>query len=269
MGLKIGENPAALSAQRQVQRTTNALLQNYQRLASGQRINRASDDAAGLAIAEALRSDVRQYTQEVENLQSGISAAQTADGALESQGDAAQRLRELALQASNGTLTDDQRAAINAEAQQLVQQIDATGKNAEYNGTKLLDGSQPSVPLGTSGGDRLSLNESTSSSLGISGIDLGTQGGAKDAISKLDSALNHITQNRAGIAAQQSGFESAINVRDSSSVNAAAAESRIRDADVARLVIEQTRNQILLGAGITAIKKSSINSEVAAGLLGK
>ena len=269
MGLKIGANPAGLNASRQVQQTTKSLLQNYQKLASGQRINGAADDAAGLAIAEALRTDVRQYTQEVENLQSGISASQTADGALEAQGDAVQRLRELAVQASNGTLTDDQRASINEEAQQLVEQIDATGNGADYNGTKLLDGSQSSVPLGTEGGEQLSLKESTTSSLGVSGIDLGTQSGAQDAISKLDDALNGINENRASIGAQQSGFESAINVRETASINAADAESRIRDADVAKVVIEQTRNQILLGAGINAIKQSGINSQIASGLLGK
>lgn len=268
MGLKIGENPAALNAQRQVQATSKALLQNYQRLASGQRINRAADDAAGLAIAEALRSDVRQYTKEVENLQSGISASQTADGALETQGDAIQRLRELAVQSSNGTLSDNQRSAINEEAQQLVEQIDSTAQNTDFNGTKVIDGSQSSVSLGTEGGDQLTLNESTASSLGIGGIDLGTQSGAQDAISKLDDALNSVNSNRASIGAQQRGFESAINARETSSNNAAEAESRIRDADVAKLVIEQTRNQILLGSGVNAIKKSSINSQVAAGLLG-
>ncbi|NUM54166.1 MAG: flagellin FliC [Candidatus Hydrogenedentes bacterium] len=269
MGLRIGESTAALTAQRHVQTTTKALLQNYQRLASGQRINRAADDAAGLAIAEALRSDVRQYTQEVENLQSGISASQTADGALETQGDAVQRLRELAVQASNGTLTDEQRAAINDEAQQLIQQIDETGNGAEYNGTKLLDGSQSSVSLGTEGGDELALSESTASSLGISGIDLSTQAGAQSAISNLDDALERISESRASIGAQQSGFESAINVRETTSNNIIESESRIRDADVAKLVIEQTRNQILLGAGVNAIKKSSLNSQVAVGLLGQ
>ncbi|MBM3290749.1 MAG: flagellin FliC, partial [Candidatus Hydrogenedentes bacterium] len=238
MGLSIGVNPAALTAQRQVQATTQALLRNYQQLASGQRINRAADDAAGLAIAEALRSDVRQYTQEVQNLQSGVSASQTADGALEAQGDAVQRLRELAVQASNGTLTDDQRSALNDEAQQLLEQIDSTGANAEYNGTKLLDGSESSVPLGTDGGDELAVRESTASSLGIDGVDLSTQAGAADALGKLDSALNDINGNRASLGAQQSSFESAIDVREISTINAADAESRIRDADVARLAIE-------------------------------
>jgi flagellin len=269
MGLKIGENAGGLAAQRHVQATTKALLQNYQKLASGQRINRAADDAAGLAIAEALRSDVRQYTKEVENLQSGISASQTADGALEAQGDAVQRLRDLAVQASNGTLTDDQRAAINEEAQQLLQQIDSTGNNTDYNGTKLLDGSQTSVSLGTEGDDHLTLNESTASSLGISGVDLSTQAGAQNAISQFDTALERITENRASIGAQQSGFESAINVRETTNVNIIEAESRIRDADIAKVVIEQTRNQVLLGAGVNAIKKSGINSQIAAGLLGK
>lgn len=269
MGLSIGQNTAALSAQRNVQKTTKSLLQNYQRLASGQRINRAADDAAGLAIAEALRSDVRQYTKEVENLQSGISASQTADGALEAQSDAVQRIRELAVQASNGTLTDEQRSAINEEAQQLLQQVDATANGTEYNGQNLLDGSQSSVSLGTESGNQLSLNESTTTALGINGVDLSTQAGAQSALSDLDDALEGINSNRSSIGAQQAGFESAINVRETTNNNIIEAESRIRDADIARITIEQTRNQILLGAGVNAIKKSGINSRVAAGLLSK
>lgn len=269
MGLSIGQNPSALTAQRNVQQTTKSLLQNYQRLASGQRINRAADDEAGLAIAGALRSDVRQYTKEVENLQSGISASQTADGALEAQSDAVQRIRELAVQASNGTLTEEQRSELNEEARQLLEQIDATANGAEYNGQKLLDGSQSSVSLGTEGGDQLSLNESTTTALGINGIDLSTQAGAQSALSDLDDALENINANRSSIGAQQSGFESAINVRETTNTNIIEAESRIRDADIARITIEQTRNQILLGAGVNAIKKSGINNQIAAGLLSK
>ncbi|MCC6797267.1 MAG: flagellin FliC [Candidatus Hydrogenedentes bacterium] len=269
MALSIGQNPSAFGAVRNVQQTTKSLLQNYQRLASGQRINRAADDAAGLAIAETLRSDVRQYTKEVENLQSGISASQTADGALETQSDAVQRIRELAVQASNGTLTNEQRSALNEEAQQLLQQIDATASDTEYNGQKLLDGSQSSVSLGTEGGDQLSLNESTASALGINGVDLSTQAGAQSALSDLDDALESIGANRSSIGAQQSGFESAINVRETTNNNIIEAESRIRDADIARITIEQTRNQILLGAGVNAIKKSGINNQIAAGLLSK
>lgn len=269
MGLKIGQNPAALSAQRNVQQTTKSLLQNYQRLASGQRINRAADDAAGLAIAETFRSDVRQYTKEVENLQSGISASQIADGALEAQSDAVQRIRELAVQASNGTLTDEQRSALNDEAQQLLQQIDAAANGTEYNGQKLLDGSQASISLGTEGGDQLALNASTTTGLGIGGVDLSTQAGAQNALSDLDDALESIGANRSSIGAQQAGFESAINVRETTNNNIIESESRIRDADIARITIEQTRNQILLGAGVNAIKKSGINNQIASGLLTK
>ncbi|HRI88736.1 MAG TPA: flagellin [Candidatus Hydrogenedentes bacterium] len=269
MALGIGSNPAGLSAVQQTQRTAQSLLKNYEKLASGLRINRAGDDAAGLAISEALRADVRQYNQEVGNLQSGVSAAQTADGALESQGEAVQRLRDLAVQASNGTLNADQRAAINEEAQQLIQQIDQTAQNTNYNGTNLIDGSETSVSLGTQGGDALSLNESTASSLGIAGVDLSTQSGAQAAISELDGAIERISENRASLGAQQSAFSSAISIREIASENAAEAESRIRDADVARLVIEQTRNQLLLGAGVGAIRNSGINSEIASTLLGK
>ena len=178
------------------------------------------------------------------------------------------RLRDLAVQASNGTLSSYQRAAINNEAQQLVQQIDSTAQGTQYNGANLLSNNQ-SVTLGTEGGDQLNLSASTSASLGVAGIDLSTPGGASSAISTLDTAADRINTNRASLGAQQNAFESAINTRDIASENAAESESRIRDADVAQLAIKQARNQILLGAGISAIRNSSINGEVASRLLAK
>jgi len=268
MGLRINSNEPALFIQRQTQQTSNALLGGLERLASGQRINRAADDAAGLAIVERFRAQLNQLNQEVSNLQSGVNVVQTADSALGTQQDAVQRVRELAVQASNGTLSDDQRAAINQEAQQLLEQIDETAANTEFNGQTLLDGSATTIDLGVEGDAQVSIEESTTTSLGISGIDLSTQAGAQNAIGSLDDALGQIEENRANLGAQANRFESAIEVRETENLNTAAAESRIRDLDIARQTIEQSRNSILLQSGLAALTQSNVLGQNAARLLG-
>lgn len=268
MGLRIDGNIPPLGAQRQTQQTSNRLIEGLTRLATQQRINTAADDAAGLAIAERFRSQVRQFTQEAGNLQSGVSALQTAEGGLESQQDAVGRLRELAVQASNGTLTDEQRQAINTEAQQLLEQIGETAANTEFNGTQLLDGTNTTVPLGTESGDTITLNESTPDSLGINGIDLSTADGAAQALEQLDTATTRISQNRANIGAQENRLDRAVEQRALAGQNAAEAESRIRDLDIARQVVEQTRNETLLQSGIAAIVQGNLQAGTVARLLG-
>ena len=188
MGLGINTNIPSIFARRQADETFGRLTNNLEQLSSALRINRASDDAAGLAIAERFRTQVRQFNAEINALQSGISAIEIAEGGLESQQDAVGRLRELAVQAANGTLSDQQRQAINAEAQQLLQEIDATAGNTEFNDRALLDGSNPSLTLETSGNTTIQFQESTIDSLGLSGLDLSTQAGAQSAIDALDDA---------------------------------------------------------------------------------
>ncbi len=268
MGLRINSNEPALFIQRQTQQTSNALLRGLEQLATGQRINRGADDAAGLAIVERFRAQVNQLNQEVSNLQSGVNVVQTADGALGTQEEAVQRVRELALQASNGTLTDDQRAALNQEAQQLLEQIDETAANTEFNGRTLLDGSSTNVELGVEGDIQVNINESTTTSLGINGVDLSTQAGAQSALQDLDDALSSIQENRASLGAQENRFTRAIDVRETESLNTAEAESRIRDLDIARQTIEQSRNSILLQGGLAALVQSNVLGQNAARLLG-
>jgi flagellin len=267
MALQINTNQPAVNPQRQVQSTVRAFLRINERLASGLRINRASDDAAGLGIAEALRADVRRFQQEAENLQSGVNTVQTAEGGLSAQADAVHRLRELALQASNGTLTDEQRAALNDEARQLVAEIDATAQNTEFNGTKVLSADQ-TIAVGVGGSDPITFSQSTAASLGLNGIDLRTQSNSQSAIESINSALDRVNENRANLGAQENRLVSGISVRENAIGNISEAESRIRDADVARLAIERARNEVLLGAGLSAIRRSSIGGEVAARLLG-
>jgi len=232
------------------------------------RINRAADDAAGLAIAEGFRADVRQLNQESRNLQYGLSAMRTAEGAMQTQQDGTARLRELAVQASNGTLTDDQRQAINQEAQQILEEIDATAQNTEFNGRVLLNGDSEDIPLGTAGDQRISINSSTAADLGIENIDLSTMEGAQQAITALDAGMEQISANRAEIGAQENRLQSAINQRDIASENAAAAESAIRDADFARETARNARDQILMSSGISVLSQSNLLPQQAISLLG-
>lgn len=267
MGLRINSNSPALEIQRQIGQRTQGLTRNLEGLSSALRINRARDDAAGLAIAERLRADVRQFARETSNIQSGIALAQTAEGGLEAQQGIVGRLRDLSLQAANGTLTDDQRAAINTEAQALVAELDQTAQNTEFNGVAPLQGVGP-VDLGVEGGLEVAVQESTVASLGLSGLDLSTQGGAEAALGSLDAASQTIAENRANLGAQQSGFESAIAVRETSALNLQDAESRIRDLDFARAVIERTRNDVLLNAATSSLVQGNIVPQTAGRLLG-
>lgn len=268
MALGINTNTSALGAARQAERTVGLLNRNLQQLSTGLRINRAGDDAAGLAIADRFNTLARQFQVETNNLQSGISAAQTADGGLQSQQDAVQRIRELAVQASNGTLTTDQRNALNAEAQQLLDQIGDTAENTEFNGQQLLSQDQQ-VSLGVQGNVRLSLEESTVNSLGLSGVNLSTQAGAQSAIDAADNALNNISDQRARLGAQINRFDTAVEQRQFGSVNAFGAESRIRDLDIARGSIARARNQVLLQGSIASLIQGNVAPQSALRLLGQ
>ncbi len=268
MGLQINGSGASLFALRQLDRTTRGIADAQERLSTLLRINRASDDAAGLAIAEGFRSDVRQFNTEVRGIQTGINAIQTAEGSLGAQSEAVSRIRELAVQSANGTLSDDQRQALNAEAQQLLQEIDNTAQNTEFNGLRPLDGSTGTVTLDAAGDLDIQFSESTVDSLGLNGLDISTQAGATAALNSTDTAIDQINRSRSTLGAQENALASAAEQRSIQSLNLQEAESRIRDLDVARAFVEQTRNQILLQGGISALAQSSLNNETAASLLG-
>ena len=268
MGLQINGPGGSLFALRQLDRTTRGVAGAQERLSSLLRINRAADDAAGLAIAEGFRSEVRQLNAEIRGIQTGVNLIQTAEGALGAQSDAVSRIRELAIQAANGTLSDDQRQALNAEAQQLVQEIDNTARNTEFNGLRPLDGSTGTVTLDAEGSLEVNFSESTVDSLGLTDIDISTQAGASAALATADAALDRINENRSAIGAQQNALASAADQRSIRSLNLRDAESRIRDLDVAQAFIEQTRNQVLLQGGISALAQANLQNETAAALLG-
>lgn len=266
MAIGIHTNPAGLGAAQQTSRAAGLLNKSIKQAASGLRINKAADDAAGLAIAEKFNALARQFAAEDRNLQYGISAGQTAESGLAAQQDNVQRLRELALQAANGTLSDSDRQALNAEAQQLLGQINDTADAVEFNGQQLLKQDQ-SISLGA-GGAVLNLQQSDTDSLGLGGIDLSTQEGAQAAVAQLDNALNNLSTNRSGLAAQLSGFESAIRQRQQAAQSAVESESRIRDLDVARASIERTRGQVLLQAALSGVAQGNIAPQTALRLLG-
>lgn len=268
MGLNIAGPGASGFGLRQVDRAASGLNAINEKLASLQRINRAADDAAGLAVSETFRSRLRQLNAEIGSVQSGVNLSQTAESGLSAQSDAVGRLRELALQASSGTVSAEQRQALNDEAQQLVQEIDATAQNTEFNGVRPLDGSTPTVALDAAASLEVQLQESSTSSLGLSGLDLSTQAGASAALGQLDNASNAINQNRAAIGAQQNRFEVAINERDTESQNLQEADSRLRDLDVAQAFIEQTRQETLLKGSTAVLAQANVNRQLAAKLLG-
>ncbi|HPO12743.1 MAG TPA: flagellin [Candidatus Hydrogenedentes bacterium] len=266
MGLRINSNIPALGANRQTEQANKALTNALQKLGSGLRINQAADDAAGLAISERFRTKILQGQQEMNNLQTGVNYAQTADAGLDVQQQATQRIRELAVQASNGTLTQDQRNALNAEAQQLMGQIDDVAQNTQYNGQAMLN-ANTTTPLGTEGGAQVTVNQSDTAALGLTGLDLSTAAGATAALNNVDTALTRIDQNRAGLGAQMNRFESNINQLQNSVMNATNAESMIRDADIARTVMDRTRNQIMQQGGIAAILQGNVAQRSALALL--
>ncbi len=265
MGLRINSDNPLLA--NNLNKSHNRIRETMERLASGNRINQAADDAAGLAIAEGLRAQLQGAQVETRNMQSGISMIQTAEGGLEQTTGALQRLRELALQASNGTLTDAQRAAINEEAQQMVSQINETAQNTEFNGTTLLNGTGGTVALGAGTNIEVELPNATAGGLGVSEIDLGTQAGAEAAVANIDAALATVTEQRSGFGATQNAIESAIRNRETETENLMAARAAIREANIAAEITRLAQSQILEQSGMSVLAQSNIQAENALRLL--
>jgi len=271
MGLRINTNVAALNAGRSLSRSTQDLNQTLERLSSGLRINRARDDAAGLAIAEGFRAIVRGTQVAQRNAQDGVSMVQTAEGALSETTNILQRIRELAVQASNGTQSDDNRAALDAEVQQLLAQIDDIALDTEFNGIAVLSAAQTiTLQAGSQNGQTLeiALDGAKTDDLGIDGLSVSSWGGAVSAITQIDDALKSVGTMRATLGAQQNRLEFTINTLAIQEENSASAESVIRDADIARETIRFTRNQILVNAGTSILAQANVVPQSALQLLG-
>ncbi len=273
MGLRINTNTASINAQRNLSQSTEALARSLERLSSGLRITRASDDAAGLAISERLRSQVRSYQQAQRNALDGISLLQVAEGALNETSGILVRLRELAVQSANGTLGANERAAVDAEFQDLIAEIDRVANVTEFNGTKLLDGSAPTVTFQVGANntvnDQISVTgvDATATGIGVNALLVDTQANAQAALATLDTAINAVTSRRSGFGTAQNRLESTIRSIAVAVENTTAAESRIRDVDVASETALLTRNQVLQQAGIAVLAQANVSSQNALALL--
>ena len=276
MGLTINSNLASLNAQRNLRKTERTLSTSMTRLSSGLRINEASDDAAGLAISEKLRAQVRGLAQAQRNANDGISLIQTAEGALNETSDMLIRIRELAVQASNGTLGTSERAAINNEFTALQAEIDRIANVTEFNGTKLIDGSLSTglsfqVGLNDSAStDRItvSVSSAVATALGLStGMTLSTATGAQASLSVIDTAISRVSTRRGDLGAIQNRLYSTINNLAATHENLSAANSRIRDTDVAAESAALMRGQILMQSGIAVLAQANQLPSLALSLL--
>jgi len=271
VGLRINTNVAALNAARILRNSTIDLNKSLERLATGLRINRAADDAAGLAISESFRAIIRGAQVCQRNSQDGISLMQTAEGALQETTNMIQRIRELAVQAANGTQSDENRAALNAEVLQLLEQIDNIAWQTEFNGVFVLSTTQTiTLQNGVHAGQALSIAVAGASTrqLGISNVSVSTMTLAVSALSTLDIALRSVTTLRSAFGAYQNRLEFTINTLAIQEENMSASDSALRDADIARETIRFTRNQILVSAGTSVLAQSNVIPQTALQLLG-
>ncbi len=265
MGLSIYNNVQALNAHRQLNTTQLDMNRSMERLSSGLRINRAADDAAGLAVSEAMRSNIRGQNVASRNAQDGVSLVQVADGALGNVGDMLQRVRDLAVQASNGTLTDSQRLNLDAEVQQILSEINAVGTNTDFNGIKILSGSVSTavsavtLQVGAASGQTIAFTVGTVSTqqLGVSGIAVSSAASASAAIASIDAAISSVTTNRATLGAIQNRLEQTINRLGIMAENLQSAESRVRDADMAQEMIKFTKSQVLSQSGMSMLAQAN------------
>ena len=275
MGLRINTNIAGLRTARILRQSTNALNKSLERLSSGLRINRAGDDAAGLAIAEGFRSVAAGARVAQRNAQDGINLVQTAEGALSETVNILQRMRELAVQAANGTNSVQNRGDLNLEVQALKAQLDDIGNNTEFNGLPILDGTVPTIVLqvGAQVGQTIDVtltSAATSAGLLVSGV---TVTGANNinpnaAILAIDIALTTVNGMRSTLGAAQNRLEFTISVLGIQEENSKSSESFIRDADIALETIDFTRNQILVSAGTSVLAQANIIPQTALQLLG-
>ena len=274
MGLRVNTNIASINAQRNTAQVTTRLARNYQRLSTGLRISTAADDAAGLAISERLRSQVRSLAQASRNANDGISLVQVGEGALNEVSNILVRLRELAIQSANGSSSTADKNTIREEFDSLVNEVNRIAQSTEFNGIKLLDGSFSTVTfqvgINTAAGiDSLNvtLTPALSTTLGLSSIDVGSGGDTSFAITQIDQAINAVSQLRGRFGSLQNRLQSTIANLGVASESLSAAESRIRDVDVAYETAELTRNNILQQASISILSQANAQPQAALQLL--
>ncbi|WII73196.1 flagellin [Bdellovibrio sp. 22V] len=277
MGMRVTTNISAINAQRNLVGSQRAINDSMAKLASGSRINKAADDAAGLAISEGLKAQIRSAAQAQRNANDGISMVQTAEGGLNEIGNIVVRLRELGIQAASDTVGETERGMLNKEVQQLKSEIQRIASVTTWGTTKLLDGSSPKFDFqvglfNNSEEDRISFNAgenvATLDALGLSGVDFSSKEGAQEALSMLDAAQTSISGTRANLGALQNRLTSTVDNLGVAQENLSAANSRIRDTDVAQASSEMTRNNILLQAGTSTLAQANQSNQLALKLIG-
>jgi flagellin len=282
----INHNMSALYANRQLGVTQGDVAKSIEKLSSGQKINRAGDDASGLAVSEKMRSQVRGLNQAERNIQNGVSFIQTTEGYLQETQDILHRLRELSVQSANGIYTDEDRLQIQVEVSQLVDEINRIASHAQFNGMNLLTGAfaqesatgrlmQLQVGANMDQNERIYIGTMTAEALhlqtaqGDAGIiTIATPEDANQAIGSVDAALKQVSKQRADLGAYQNRFEMAAEGVAIASENLQAAESRIRDADMASEMVNYTRDSILSQAGNAMLAQANVRTQSVLQLLG-
>ncbi len=273
MGLRVNTNIASLSAQRALANVTDKLNSSFRRLSTGLRITTAADDAAGLAISERLRAQIRSLDQAKRNANDGISLAQTAEGALDEVNNILIRLRELSIQSANGTVSNADKNTLQEEFVALRDEINRIGLSTEFSNIKLLDGSSSVVTFHIGAGNvatinqiSVSLNPVLSTSLALNTLDIGSGGDQSLAIAQIDSAINTVSSLRGTLGAVQNRLNFTIRNLAVQAENITAFNSRIRDVDVAFETARLTRNSILQQAAIAILAQANLQPQAALSL---
>lgn len=279
----INHNMSSLYADRVLNISNDSIMRNIEKLSSGERINRAGDDASGLAVSEKMRSQIRGLNQASKNIQNGVSFLQTTEGYLQETTDILQRVRELAIQSSNGIYSDEDRMQIQVEVSQLVAEVDRIASQAQFNGMNMLTGRfaqdgdgvmQFHIGANVDQNTRVFIGTMTATSLGLKGaqggdeqISIATPDEANLTLATIDEALKNVTKQRADLGAYQNRFELAAKGINIAAENTQASESRIRDTDMASEMVEFTKNQILTQAGTAMLAQANSQSQSVLGLL--
>jgi flagellin len=277
MGMRINTNIASIQAQTSLGKVTRETSESFAKLSSGTRITKAADDAAGLAISEKFKSEIRSAQQANRNANDGISMVQVAEGGLTETSNILVRMRELAIQAASDTVGDTERGMTNLEYQQLKQEMERVSQVTEFGGTKLLNGTgdKKEFQIGTGSEDfpnRISFEpgnlNATLGALDVESLDVGSKKGAQESLSSIDSAIEKVNGQRAVLGALQNRLQSTSNNLQTYTENMSAANSRIRDVDYADETSKQARNQIISSANTSVLAQANVSGHNALKLIG-
>ena len=269
----VQHNLSAMNTNRQMGTVTSALSKSTEKLSSGYRINRAADDAAGLSISEKLRSQIRGLNKASSNAEDGISLIQVAEGALNESHSILQRMNELATQAANDTNTSSDRSAIQQELTQLTSELDRIYSTTQFNTMNLLDGdfTGKSLQVGALSGQVISVSiksmKASALGIGYNAIKVSSNAVAGQSMSLIQKAINRVSEERSKLGAIQNRLEHTINNLDTTSENTSAAESRIRDTDMATEMVEYSKNNILAQAGQSMLSQANQQTQGVLSLL--